>query len=77
MASEVQRREIGEGMMAAGFVLVTFSLPFIPFNISSLVPESLEIETTLILAASGTIGFIIFIAGVELWKRNRKHWKDV
>lgn len=77
MVSETQRKEIGEGMIAAGFVLVTFSLPFVPFNVGSIVPESLEIQTTLILAASGITGFLIFITGVELWKRNRKHWKDV
>lgn len=77
MVSETQRKEIGEGMIAAGFVLVTFSLPFVPFNVGSIVPSSLEVQTTFILAVSGITGFLIFVTGVELWKRNREHWKDV
>lgn len=77
MVSEEQKADIGEGLIAIGFVQVTFSLPFIPLNPFSVLFSPLNLPTTHVLAVSGITGFIVFISGVELWKRNRTHWKDI
>lgn len=77
MVSEEQKAEIGEGIMALGFVQVTFSLPFVPLNPFPVVFYPLNLSTTHVLAVSAVTGFIVFIAGVELWKKNRTHWKDI
>ncbi|PSH00712.1 MAG: hypothetical protein BRC30_02110 [Nanohaloarchaea archaeon SW_7_46_7] len=77
MVSEKQKTELGEALIGIGFVQATFSLPFIPLNPFSLLLSPLELPTAHVLAVSGVTGFILFLTGVELWKRNRTHWKDI
>jgi hypothetical protein len=77
MASQEQKRRAGEALMAVGFVEVTFSLPFVPLNFISRFLSSYGLTTTQILAISGTVGFLIFAVGFELWERNRTHINDV
>lgn len=77
MVSQEQKKRIGEGLMALGFVQVTISLPFIPWNLPALFFKSFDLTTVEILAITGSLGFLVFIIGYELWERNRTHWNDI